>query len=323
MKSRFSSMGRPAIAGLAIGSLTMLAACGSASSTAGGSESSKTIVFSPLTLKYAAMKELSEKVEAYAKKKGYSVIVQDPKLNARDQVNQVRTAIESGKAGGAWVLTVDPAAEKSLISAAQAKGVPLVIQGTPEEFGLDGLVSGISFTAIDYEGQGRTMGEELGNCINEKLDGKASVIMEQFPPGLAGKKEIETAAKKALAETAPKAKIVTSVVVTDRTQGQTDIGSALQGNPDANAVLGSNDEGALGALGAFEAAGRKLTCMTEAGGNAETLAAVENGKIYAVVANQFQADMEQSFDHLTKMMKDPKAKGIQLRTPQSVVKAES
>ena len=59
------------------------------------------------------------------------------------------------------------------------------------------------------------------------------------------------------------------------------MGNALQGNPDVTAVFGQNDEGALGTIGAFKAAGKDLPCITEAGGNEESLAAVEAGEIYA------------------------------------------
>ena len=136
--------------------------------------------------------------------------------------------------------------------------MPLILNGVPEDYGLDGLQPGLSFSTIDYVAQGKAIGEELGNCINEKLDGKAEVIFGETAPGTAGKEELETAAKEALAATAPDAEIVTTVIVTDRATAQTDIGNALQGNPDVTAVLGNNDEGALGAIGAFKAAGKEL-----------------------------------------------------------------
>ena len=85
--------------------------------------------------------------------------------------------------------------------------------------------------------------------------------------------------------------------------------------------MGQNDEGSLGALGAFAAAGKELPCLTETGGNEEVLALVKEGKIYASVALQFGADMAQSFDALVNMIDDPEATGVQLTVPQEVVKA--
>ena len=328
MQHPISKRSKAALAALAVGSLMTLAACGSdgtqpaaGSDTGSGSDSTKTIVFSPLGLKIPAMQQLSEGVKHYGEEKGYEVLVQDPKLDPQKQVTDLQSVIESGRAAGAWVIAVQPSSMQALVKSAQEKKVPLILNGVPEDYGLSGLEPLVSFSTIDYVAQGQAIGEELGNCINEKLGGKAEVIMEENSPGTAGKEQLESTAKQALAQTAPGAKIVSTVVVSDRAKAQTDIGNALQGNPNAKAVLGNNDEGALGALGAYAAAGKELTCVTEAGGNEESLAAARSGKIYAVVALQFQADMAQSFDTLVKMQADPKGKGEVLVVPQKVVTA--
>jgi len=323
---------RVALAGLAVGSLTLLAACGGDVQPAEGSTGSdttpaasgekKTIVFSPLGLQIPAMKQLSEGVQGYGQSKGYDVIVQDPKMDPQKQVTDLQTVIESGKAAGVWSIALAPAAMTALVQTALDKDVPIILNGTPEDYGLDRLEPGVSFSTIDYYAEGRSAGEELGNCITERYDGAGRVLFGESPAGTAGKKEFETAVKEGLAETAPDAKIVSTFTVGDRTAAQTDIGGALQGNPDLNAVFGQNDEGALGAVGAFKAAGKDIPCITEAGGNAETLAAVESGDLYAVVALQFAADMAQSFDALTAMIDDPEATGVQLTVPQEVVKAD-
>jgi ribose transport system substrate-binding protein len=311
------------------GCLTLMSACGSAAKPAdsssgdsGGSSENKTIVFSPLGLQIPAMQDLSKGVQDIGKSQGYTVIVQDPKLNPQKQVQDLQSVVETGKAGGVWALAVQPSSMTALVKTAQEKKISMILNGTPEEFGLDGLQPGLSFSRIDYDAQGQALGEELGNCINEKSDGKAEVIFEENAPGTAGKKDLETAAKKALAETAPNAKIVATVVAEERAHVQTDIGSAIQAHPNATAVLANRDEGSLGALGAFAAAGKKLDCITEAGGNAEVLAAVKAGKIYASVALQFAADTAQSFKTLTEMMADPSKEGVQLTVPQKVIKAE-
>ena len=319
---------RAAVAAVAVGSLFSLAACGSdpqpaEGATDGGSgDAGKTLVFSPLGLKIPAMQQLADGIKAYAGEQGYDVVVQDPNLDPQKQVTDLRTAIESGKADAVWAIMVAPEAASSLIPVAQDKGVPMVVNGTPEAYGLDGLQAGITFSTIDYEAEGEAAGTELGNCINERFDGKGVVLFGGSSPGTAGKDEYEGAVKKYLAETAPDAKIVTDVTITDRQAAQTDVGNALQGNPDINAVFAQNDEGALGTVGAFKAAGKDLPCITETGGNDESLAAVESGDIYAVVALQFQDDMAQNVATLTEMLDDPSAEGQQLTTPQKVVKAE-
>jgi ABC-type sugar transport system substrate-binding protein len=324
---------RAAVAAVAVGSLLSLAACGSDPKPASGAVDSstdsgdsgsagKTIVFSPLGLQIPAMKQLSEGVQAYGKEKGFDVTVQDPKLDPQKQVTDLQASIESGSVAGAWTIAVAPPAMTALVQAALDKGVPMILNGTPKDYGLDGLEPGVSFSTIDYQAQGEAAGTELGNCINERYDGKAEVLFAESAPGTAGKEELESATKKALAATAPDAEIVTTITVSDRTKAQTDVSAALQGNPDVTAVFGQNDEGALGTIGAFKAAGKDIPCITETGGNDETLAAVKSGDLYAVVALQFAADMAQSFDALTAMIDDPEAEGVQLTVPQEVVKAE-
>jgi len=322
-----------AFAAIAVGSLFSLAACGggtssadSGSGDAGSGDSgsaSKTIAFSPIGLAIPAMKGLSEGVTGYGKSKGYDVIVQDPNMDPQKQVTDLTSVIESGRVDGAWAIMIAPPAAAPLVQRALDKDVPLILNGTHTDYGVYGLEAGISFSTIDYETQGTAMGEELGNCINEKLDGKAEVLYIESPAGTAGKAEQDKAIKAALAATAPDAEIVSTVIVSDRAKAQTDVGAALQGNPGINAVMGQNDEGSLGALGAYASAGKELPCLTETGGNDEVLAAVKDGKIYASVALQFQADMAQSFDALVAMIDDPTATGVQLTVPQEVVKADS
>ncbi|XVV10751.1 sugar ABC transporter substrate-binding protein [Actinoplanes sp. CA-131856] len=316
---------RSAAAIVAAGCLTFVSACSGDTQPATGASSSetKTVVFSPLALKIPAMKGLSEGVTGYGKSKGYEVIVQDPNQDPQKQLQQLQSVIETGRAGGAWVIANQPASLSALVKTAQSKKVPMILNGVPSDYGLAAPEAGLSFSTIDYKAQGTAIGQELGNCINEKLGGKAEVFDVNNAAGVAGKEELENAAKEALKATAPGATIVQTVTTTDRAATQTGVSGALQGHPNVKAVLGANDESALGSLGAFDAAGKELTCVTEAGGNDEVLGLVKEGKIYASVVLQFDADMAQSFDTLTKMMGDPAAVGVQLTVPQKVEKAGS
>jgi ribose transport system substrate-binding protein len=313
----------------AVGCLTLVSACGSGTQPAdgsgngGSSKENKTIAFSALSLSIPAMKSLSEGVQGYSKSKGYSVVVQDPNFDPQKQAQDLASVIESGRVGGAWVIALQPSSLAAVVKSAQAKKIPLLLNGTPEEYGLSGMQPGVTFDAIDYTAKGKAIGETLGKCINDKLDGKGKIIMTVDAPGTAGKAEVEKAELAALKATASDAEIVSTVVVKDRQGAQTDVGNALQGHDDANALLGTNDEAALGGLGAFEAAGKEVPCLVETGGNDEALGLVKDGKMYASVALQFQDDMVQSFETLTKLMKDPTATGEQLTVPQKVITAGS
>jgi ABC-type sugar transport system substrate-binding protein len=308
----------------------VLAACGSGGDSGGSSSGNaaadklpKTLVFSPLSLAPPALKGLSEGVKHYAEAKGWQVIVQDPNFDPTKQTQQLNEVISSGRVGAAWVIAVAPQSMAPILKAAQSKGIPILVNGRPDEYGFPGPQPGVTFDYIDYAAGGKALGEQLGKCINDKLGGKAQVLAAVAVEGSAGKKEFDTAAADALKATAPGASIVQTVIAKDRAGSQTEIGAALQGKPNLNAVMASNDEGALGALGAFAAGGKNLPCVTDFGGNEEVLGNVKSGKIYASVALQFEADMTQSFDTLVKMQADPKANGEVIVVPQKVVTAGS
>ncbi|GIF25373.1 ABC-type sugar transport system substrate-binding protein [Actinoplanes tereljensis] len=308
---------------LATTPLLLAAACSHASDTPTGSTASgstkalpKTLVFSPLSLAPPALKGLSEGVKGLASSQGWEVIVQDPNFDATKQVQQLNEVISSGRAGAAWILAVAPKSLGDLIKTAQAKGVPLLVNGKPDEYGFSGPQPGITFDYIDYTAGGKALGEQLGKCITEKNGGTGKVLYVASQEGTAGKQEFDTAAAEAFKAAAPNATLAQTIVSVDRAKAQTDIGNALQGNPDLVGVFSANDEGALGALGAFNAAGKKLTCVTDFGGNDEVLKNVTSGKIYASVALQFNDDTAQSFNTLVKMQADPKANGEVLIVPQ-------
>ena len=113
----------------------------------------------------------------------------------------------------------------------------------------------------------------------KKLNGKATVIYGESAAGTAGKEESDTSFANALKATAPGATVVAKWTISDRAKSQTDVGTVLQGNPTANAVAATNDEGTLGAIGAFKAAGKDLPCVVGFGGNDEVLGLVKDGTI--------------------------------------------
>ena len=306
-------------------SALVLAGCGSdpATSTTPGSGSTKalpkTIVFSPLSLQPPALKGLSEALKGIAGGAGWKVIVQDPNFDPTKQSQQLSEVLASGRAGAIWTIAVAPKAMGPTIKAAQAKGVPILVNGKPEEYGYSGPQPGVTFDYIDYTAAGKALGEQLGTCLNQKNGGKGDVLFAQSTAGQAGKAEFEAAAESALSATAPGAKLVQKLEVKDRTGGQTDIGNALQGHPNLVGIMSSTDEAALGGKGAFEAASKKLLCNADFGGNDEVLKDVAAGTIYSSVALQFAADTKQSFDTLAKMQADPKAAGPILVVPQKIV----
>jgi ABC-type sugar transport system substrate-binding protein len=297
----------------------LLAACGSSSGAETGGKPPKTIVFSVPSLKVAAMKQMATGVEAFVKPEGWKVVAQDGNMDGQQQAQQLSTVVASGTAGAVWIIAISPSSLSQVLRDAQKKGIPVVTNGAPADYGFDGLQPGITFDTIDYAKYGENVGTALGTCITEKLGGEAEVVWGQPVVGASGKEEMEKAELSALKAAAPNAKIVSEIASSTVQAAQTDVGSALQGHPDANAVLASVDEVALGAITAFASAGKDLPCAVSAGGGPEAQTAVKDGKMYATVALQFQDDVTQSFHALEDMWSDPTKTGEQLYVPQQVV----
>jgi ABC-type sugar transport system substrate-binding protein len=280
---------------------------------------SRTLVFSPLSRTPLSMYAFAETVRGYAKTQGWDVVVQDPKFDAGSQVQQLDTVIGAGKAGAGWVLPLSPTALRPIIAKARAKGLPLLISGRPQDFGFDGPQPGIVFDAVDFTAEGTAWGSQMGKCISSKMGGRAKIIVAQDPPGLAGAKDVTTAMTDALKVSAPNATVVATVVAKDRDQAGDAIATALQAHPEADAFLAANDEGLLGGVKSFAAAGKTLACSVNIGGDGEVLRLVKEGLVSATIALQYDQDVKQAVAALAKMQADPTAKGPVLTVPVSVV----
>lgn len=307
-----------------------LAACSSgtnstagSSATSGASGTSKlTIGFSPFNQSAQALIGLGKAASSYLSAKGDKVLVADPNNDSATQIQQINTWVENGQVQGVWLLSLDTRAMKSVLTTAQSKGVVVVANGTPSQYGFSGLQPGLSFDNIDYNAYGSDVGKSLGACLNSRFGGKGQVILLNPTPG-----EAEAAAvapfKAALTATDPGAKIVAVTAEGgDVLTGQQHTASALQAHPNANGVVSFHDEGVEGAIVAFQQAGKNPAqeCLVNAGGATQNLNDVKSGKLYAVVALQFAADMAQTANLLIKMAAHPKAMGVQLLTPIKVIK---
>jgi len=283
------------------------------------STAARTLVFSPLSRAPLSLYAFAETVRGYAKTQGWSVVVQNPGFDPGSQIQQPDQAIAAGKATAGWVVPLSPAALRSTIAKARAKGVPLLISGRPQDFGFDGPQPGIVFDAVDFTATGTAWGSQLGKCIAAKMDGRARIILAQDPPGLAGAKDVNTAMTDALKVAAPNATVVATVVAKDRDQAGDAIATALEDHPEADALLAANDEGVLGGLKSFAAAGKTLRCSANIGGDGEVLRLVKEGLVSATVALQYDQDVKQAVAALTKLQADPTVKGPVLTVPVSVV----
>jgi ABC-type sugar transport system substrate-binding protein len=319
---------RTLLTSLAVVAALGLAGCSATAAdtptTASSGSATKTlkIGFSPFSLQVPALKGLADGLTAAAKSTGDTVVTADPKTDPSTQLQQLQQWVQLGQVDAIWVIPVAGPTIAPVLSQATAKGIVVVASGVPSDYGFTGPQAGITFTNVDNADYGSKLGSLTAECINTRLGGNGKVIFLQSPAGAQSTNAINDEFKKTLAKESPNTKIVNEQVAKDRLGSQQLISSALQGAPDANTVVGTDDESTLGGLDSFSQAGKdsSKTCIVGAGGGTEAQAAVKSGKIYADLAFDFQADLMQNLQQLHKLAADPSAKGTQLTTPIVVIK---
>ena len=321
------SLRRPLAAALAVGVAIALAACSTPApaATDGGDDPAAKplrIGFSPFTLQAPALKGLADALTAVGQAQGDTVTVADPNADPSTQLQQVQQWIDLGQVDAIWMIPVAPQAMAAAIASAQAKGIVIIASGVPADYGFDGPQAGVSFANVDNADYGSKLGDLVSQCINDRLDGKGNIIYLQSPLGIQSSGAINDAVKAAIAAGSPDSKIVnTQDAAADRLGNSQIVASAIQGAPDANVLVGTDDEATLGALDAAKQAGLDPSkiCIAGAGGNDEAQAAVKSGELVGEVAFDFQADLGQNLAELHKLAADPTADGQQLTTPITVV----
>lgn len=277
---------------------------------------SVTIGYSAPNQHNEVMRSLGARLQAYAGARGAKVIVGDPAGDATTQVRQLTGWIEDDQVQAIWALPVDAAALVPVLARARAKGVAVLVAGSPQDYGYPNLTAGTSYSFIDHVGYGEDVGRALGECANARLRGRAQVLYLRNPDGMVGGAQFEQGLRRGLAATSPRSGVVSVV------DSRLDPGSSRQAtvstlDAGVDAVAGANDDAMVGALRGLSDAGRDpaRSCVAGAGGGAQARAAVRSGSIYAVVAWQYEQDLVQSVDQLLQMADDPDAIGMQLLSP--------
>jgi len=131
-------------------------------------------------------------------------------------------------------------------------------------------------TGVNY----KETGEVIAKQIAEKLEGKGKVIILEGPPGAANAIERLNGINSVFAEY-PDIEIVASQTANfKRTEGMQVTENLIQKYTDVNAIIGMNDESALGAVQALKAAGMTDVLVGGFDGSADGTAAVESGDMF-------------------------------------------
>ena len=221
--------------------------------------------------------ELRDGALAQGKTLDFNVIVADGQNDANKQLSQIENFIQQ-KVDLIAVNPVDSDAVAAAVKAANKAGIPVI---TVDRGANGGNV--VCHIASDNVAGGRLAGEHIAKLLN----GSGSVIELEGIPGTSAARDRGKGFNEAMAKY-PKIKVVARQEAGfDRAKGMSVMENLLQANPDVNAVFAHNDEMALGALRAIEAAG-KMGKIKVVGFDAtdDAVKAVKDGRMAATVAQK-------------------------------------
>lgn len=218
---------------------------------------------------------LKEGAEKQAKALDYDLVVLDSQNDPAKELANV----EDISVRGVKVLLINPTdsdAVGNAIAVANQKKLPVI---TLDRAANKGQV--IAHIASDNTAGG----EMAGNYIAEKLGKGAKIIQLE---GIAGTSAArERGAGFAKAAQAHDFKILASQPADfDRSKGLNVMENLLTAQPEVQGVFAQNDEMALGALRAIQAAGKKDLVLVGFDGTDDGVKAVKGGKMAATIAQQ-------------------------------------
>ncbi|MFB9135809.1 ribose ABC transporter substrate-binding protein RbsB [Vibrio olivae] len=217
---------------------------------------------------------MKDGAEAKAKELGYNLIV----LDSQNDPSKELSNVEDLTVRGVKAILINPTdtdAVSNAIRMANRAGIPVL---TLDRGARRGEV--VSHIASDNV----IGGEMAGHFIMEKVGEKAKVIQLEGIAGTSAARERGEGFMNAVSSS-EMTLLASQPADFDRTKGLNVMENLLAANPDAQAVFAQNDEMALGALRAVQAAGKDIT-IVGFDGTKDGIAAVKRGKLAATIAQQ-------------------------------------
>lgn len=219
---------------------------------------------------------LKEGAEAEAKAKGAEIIVVDAQNDSAKQVSDIEDLIQKG----IDVLLVNPtdsAAVTAAIESANSAKIPVITVDRSAEGG-----KVVAHIASDNVAGGKM----AGDFILEKLGKKGKVVELEGIAGSSAARERGEGFHKSIDPVSDIKVVAKQAADFDRAKGLSVMENILQANKDIKAVFAHNDEMALGAVEALEAAGLKDVIVVGFDANEDAVKAVEAGTMAATVAQK-------------------------------------
>jgi ribose transport system substrate-binding protein len=267
---------------------------------AGGAKEKKLTIGIPLyNQQHEFWQNIYKTAQAVAAEKGIALLAVDSNYDPAKQVAIMEDML--AKKVDALILgAVDPAGVLPTVAQFNNAKIPVIAVDNPLEKGA------ATFVGIDNYAGGRMGGRWAGKYIKEKLGGKANIAILDYPVEQACI-DRSNGFLDGVKESAPDVKVVARLdgfAVRDKAMAVME--DIIQAHPEVNVVFGINDDSALGALAAMEAAGKTKSGEIIVGfdGTADAKAAIKRGSILrADVAQDGAAFARAAIDAALKAIK--------------------
>jgi ABC-type sugar transport system substrate-binding protein len=224
----------------------------------------------------------TESMKAEAQKLGYQLVYTDAAGSAAKQVADVNSMI----AQGVDVIFLAPREEKPLIPAVMAAkkaGIPVILLDRNVDQSLAKAGEDyLTFIGSDFIEEGKRVAEWLAKNAN----GKSKIIELEGTTGSSPANDRKKGFDEAIKAAGGFEIVASQTGDFARDKGRQVAEALLQAHPDADVIYAHNDEMAIGAIAAIEAAGKvpgKDILVLSIDGGKEAVQAVVDGKIAAVV----------------------------------------
>ncbi len=221
-------------------------------------------------------------MKAEAEKLGWQLVYTDAAGSAAKQVADVNSMI----AQGVDAIFLSPREEKPLIPAVMAAkkaGIPLFLidRGVDASLAKAG-VDYVTFIGSDF----KLEGEQAGDWLVKTTGGKAVIIELEGSTGSSPANDRKKGFDDVIAKNPGMSIVASQTGDFNRDKGRQVAESLLQAHPEATVIYAHNDEMAIGAISAIEAAGKvpgKDILIVSIDGEKDGLQAIIDGKLGATV----------------------------------------
>jgi ABC-type sugar transport system substrate-binding protein len=224
----------------------------------------------------------TDSMKAEAEKLGHQLVYTDAAGSAAKQVADVNSMI----AQGVDLIFLAPREEKPLIPAVMAAkkaGIPVILLDRNVDQSLAKAGEDyVTFIGSDFIEEGKRIAEWLAKNAN----GKSKIIELEGTTGSSPANDRKKGFDEAIMAAGGFTILASQSGDFARDKGRQVAESLLQAHPDADIIYAHNDEMAMGAIAALEAAGKvpgKDVIVLSIDGGKEAVQAVVDGKINAVV----------------------------------------